>query len=158
MNTSEKDESLFKAIREGDLKKVNEVLDAGANINALSVKFNRKPIYNACGHNHFDIVKLLLNRGASPEDGFIPTAMNGNTELLQLLIENKADVNAVLTEEGHTLLHVACDFNQEKFIKYLLTVDSIMLHPETNAGKTPYDLLKKFGVDKDLELLFKNKL
>ena len=155
MNTSEKDESLFKAIREGDLIKVNEALDAGANINALSVKFNRKPIYNACGHNHFDIVKLLLNRGASAEDGFIPTAMSGNIKLLQLLIENKADVNAVLTEEGHTLLHIACDFNQEIFIKYLLTIDSIKLHPETNEGKTPYDLLKKFGIDEDLESILK---
>ncbi|MCD4794516.1 MAG: ankyrin repeat domain-containing protein [Bacteroidales bacterium] len=155
MNTLEKDKSLFQAIKEGDLKKVNEALYSGANINSLSKNFNRKPIFNACGFNHVDIIKVLLNRGAFATDGLMPAAMSGNIKLLQLLIENKADVNAKLTENGHTLLHIACDFNQVEFIRYLLTIDTIELSPETNEGKTPYDLLKKFGMDDDLKSFLK---
>ena len=64
-------------------------------------------------------------------------------------------MNAKLTENGHTLLHIACDFNQVEFIRYLLTIDTIELSPETNEGKTPYDLLKKFGMDDDLKSFLK---
>ncbi len=157
MNESETNLLLFKAISAGDLDQVRIALDSGADIHAFSVDFNRKPIYNACGHRHYHIVQLLLERGASPQDGLMAVAIQGNIELLQLLIEHGADINTKLTDEGHTLLHIACDFNHQNFIKYALTLENIQLDPKTSSGKTPYDYLKRFGMDEEIKAALKKR-
>ena len=57
------DMQLHKAAEKGNLKKVKELLNQGANIHART-KNGFRPIHWAAAHGHLNIVKELLNRGA----------------------------------------------------------------------------------------------
>jgi len=58
---------LHRAIRRGDVSRVSELLDHGANPNNY-VHWYGKPLDLAAGHCNRDIISLLLNHGASTTD------------------------------------------------------------------------------------------
>ena len=68
---------LRKAAKAGDVDRVKQLLDAGADINAADV-FSQTALHLAALHGHKDVVQLLIDRGAevNPTDNSGATPMN----------------------------------------------------------------------------------
>ena len=100
--------SLCDAVKRGDLRRVTQLIDRGADVNlgpAQGVGVNRCPIYVACETDHANIGALLIERGANinlPIVGIqgTPTPLvlaivEKNGAAAQRLIDLHADVNLV---------------------------------------------------------------
>lgn len=121
---AQKDKKLFRHIIEKNIYKVREYLERGANIeSSFSVgarpKFFYSPLTLACEFSTFEIVKLLLDKGADINKNIISVSgeMNGikpihmvcsnkstdNIKIAELLLENgaKADSYATFIQYEH---------------------------------------------------------
>lgn len=107
-------DALHEAVRNEDLNRVKELLDAGANANGLESWNCYTPLYLAAVTNNRDIALLLLERGAKVNkrnegDGKTPlstAAHYGRRDMVLLLLEKGAEVRAV-DSRGDTPLHEA---------------------------------------------------
>ncbi len=96
----ELNEELSRAVYEGNVEKVKEALDNGANPNAKS-KYNRTVLIGACDYQGKpEIVKMLLERGAEVNvrevNGETPltyASMYDHLEIVEMLLKAGADVN-----------------------------------------------------------------
>lgn len=115
--------ALQKAIHKGDLKKVKELLDKGANINEWEMG---TPLMFAASDNKLDIAKFLIEKGANLND----MAKNGSTalgmaaqqefpDMVDLLIGKGADLNQALQglKTAAAWFHSIGVNNDEKIIK-----------------------------------------
>lgn len=91
---------LQQAAMKGDVKKVQELLDKGANINEW--KYGT-PLMFAASEGKLEVVKLLVSRGADlnaqAKAGWTAlgwAAMNGHQEVVDFLIVSGADINIAL--------------------------------------------------------------
>jgi len=115
---------LHIAIARGDLDKVKEELNKGANINSLAGD-GLSPLQWCLGNNT-DILEFLLSNGADPNiesvEGATPimnAVQSNQKEHLKILIENKADVNRQ-DKRGFTALHRAAEMGHIEIVKELL--------------------------------------
>lgn len=101
---SEIDKQLFTAVRQGDNKEVQRLLENGANVNAVEhgeFKATLTPLHIAVKENNLECVRLLIEHGAnvnvkdSRVGGFYPlrTAVYRSIEMMRLLLDNGADVD-----------------------------------------------------------------
>ncbi|MCR3759765.1 ankyrin repeat domain-containing protein [Clostridium felsineum] len=116
-------EKLIKAIEENNENKVKDILNSPGNINSLPTIdtiitrdfINDPPITEACRVGNINIIKMLLEHGASvkvknPKLSWNPlpiacTVYNPNTvEIIDLLIKYGADVNERDSENNTPLL------------------------------------------------------
>jgi ankyrin repeat protein len=113
----------------GDLDRVRELLDQDpARANRLSeyVTYylgSGAPLKNAAANGHFDIVKLLLARGADPnlsEEGIAPkghalysAVANGHHEIAKLLLEHGAGPNPEVESSADALSRAISKSDQE---------------------------------------------
>lgn len=116
--------SLYIASINGDVKKVNSLLDNGADINEHAVDF-MTPLMGAIYTKKYDVAKLLIQRGAdvNAQDAKGNTALfyainNNNTEIAEDLIKNGADVN-IRYKYAEKLLHIAESNNNPRIIKMI---------------------------------------
>lgn len=94
---------LILASNQGDIKKVNQLLDQGADVNEDDIGFTS--LIHAAREGHIDIVKLLLKRGANVNarsDDWNITALHfavdrGHIDVVRCLLAKGADVNSVAT-------------------------------------------------------------
>jgi hypothetical protein len=97
---------LTKASASGDIQRVKSLLDNGADINEEGTDYSgghmptRAPLMWALENKHFDIAKLLVERGADVNKhccGYnypvVLAACNGDTALINLMLEKGANVN-----------------------------------------------------------------
>jgi len=92
---------LQKACRLGDPGLVRKALEiAGDHVNLLDSKLGWSPLYRTVICGHFDAARLLLAKGANPnqrtkagEVPLHPASDSGNCKLVQLLLEHSADPN-----------------------------------------------------------------
>lgn len=87
---------LHRAVAEGNLARVKELITAGDNINAHApqkVFFSKTPLHYAAEFAHVEIVKILIASGANVNEpdcnGDTPlhyAATNGNLDIVQILI------------------------------------------------------------------------
>lgn len=96
---------LINAVRTGDVKKVKELIKAGADVNG--------PLIDAVVYNKADTVKLLIKAGAdvNEKDDEGKTALmyayeEGHLDIVKLLIKSGADINAK-DNDGETALMFA---------------------------------------------------
>ena len=59
--------ALLFAVREGNVEATNALLKAGADINEVSTGDHSSPLLIATINGHFDLAKVLLDRGANPK-------------------------------------------------------------------------------------------
>jgi len=115
---------LLVAIDDGDLARVEALLDAGADPNL--VFHDRTPLMFCIYGGQVEIFRLLVERGANVEQtsetvGPLITlaAQTGNLELLGLLLEGGADIDAT-QRQGQTPLMLAVQNKHPDAVKFLL--------------------------------------
>jgi ankyrin repeat protein len=94
--TGETQPDLFTAAACGDAEKVQALLNAGASVDS-ELRPGWTPLAGAAWNGQITIVKLMLERGVKQEtkDGALTSAAcDGGTELVDLLLDNGANVNA----------------------------------------------------------------
>ena len=113
-------ETLAAACREGDLKKVQDLMKQGVDVNYKTKQF-KTPIYEALDNGHEEIVAELLK-------------------------QDKLDVNLGWTIKLQTPLHFCCENGKSKFVKMLLAHPKINKTLKNKDGKTPAELTKSNAI------------
>ena len=144
--------SLRKAVIDGNVNEVKDLIEAGANVN-IKNEFGTTILMEATTYDYREIVKMLLRAGAdvNVKDVFGNTALIyaayiGHTEIVKMLLEGGADVNAK-DRDGNTALMKAAEEKNTEIVKMLL---------EDGAEVDPDDTeTMKFIVDHNLDYLVK---
>jgi ankyrin repeat protein len=102
---------LHQAALDGDIQKINELLDKGAVVDARSCS-DQTPLMYASLNGHKQVVKLLIQKGAevnaADDEGATPLmyASHHGNQTVKLLIQNGANVKA-RTKDDRTALTIA---------------------------------------------------
>lgn len=149
--------ALLTAAELGRNSMLLELLDAGANINVVDSS-GCPPVLLAALNNHVETVRTLLEHPKCSSTLRVDlrkrTALHhavatNNMELLELLLEKGADVNAI-SECNETPLLVAISYNHQDMIKRLLREPSVKLSMENIHGRTVLHKAVELG---DLDLV-----
>jgi ankyrin repeat protein len=116
------DDQLLDAVEQGEIEKIEKLLDKGANPNVQDI-FGSTPLRIAARCDNPEVVELLLKRGADPNvpDIFGSTPLHiaaecDNPEVVELLLKRGADPN-IPDDDGQTALHKAAG---EKVVQLLV--------------------------------------
>ena len=139
------DRSLVEASEKGDLNKVQQLLDSGADPNVEDYA-NHTALYYAAEKGHFNIAKLLLEKGAkvdheSGDSALLWACHYGHVDIVKLLIENGADVNAKRSMDDSTPLCFAAYRNHKEIVELLLEKGADA-NVANQHGETALDLSK----------------
>ena len=136
----------------GDLSLVSSLLEEGADVNKLSEAMGTTPLIEAVRENHISIVKLLLEKGADinatdvhKRTALMYAALTDNSEITELLLKNKADVNFTLS--GETALIIAAKCSHRKIIR-LLSEHKADINAKDSLGQTA---IFKAAINKDFK-------
>ena len=117
---------LFKAITANDASKVNEALEAGADVEARDNAARWTPLMIATMNGRTEIAKLLIDKGADvnakTNTNWTPlmgAADKGYTDIVKALIAGGADVNA-RDENSETALLKATRYGHTAIVKLLI--------------------------------------
>jgi len=149
---------LFVAAHEGDTDKVRELLDMGADKEAVSEVLGETPLIWCCANGHAETAELLLNSGANREarnsDGMtslIIASMKGYTEIVKLLLEYGADKEAK-NNGGWTPLIWASINGKTETVKLLLEYGAD-IESKNDDSNTPLVYASKHGRNNIVKLL-----
>ena len=119
------DTELYEAANEGDYAGVRELVEAGANANAV-IDGDGSPLIGAARSGKILIAQYLLDHGADanqpvPGDGspLIVAAQLGRLDLIALLIQRGADVNLAVPGDENPLMNAAQNGHFE-VVKFLI--------------------------------------
>ena len=146
-------EDFLAAARKGDVAKLKELLDKGADVNTKT-QYGATALAYACDKGHIEVVKLLLERGANVnvKDTFygeVPMGwalMKNNVEIIKLLVDKGA-------QDKERVLTYAVQKGQIDLVKAVLDKGDLKPGPlssalelATSANKPEIvELLKKAG-------------
>jgi ankyrin repeat protein len=137
---------LHIAVEKGNKDLVKLLLDAGADVNALDFKYI-SPLHIALKSKNQEIETILLNApgidcnirdvyGCSPL--FFAIKIMKDVELVKLLLQKGADVNAELVTGGFERpIHSALKHGSEECINFLLAQDGIDFNVQDENKDTP---------------------
>jgi ankyrin repeat protein len=132
---------LHSAASAGDVKRVKELLEKGADPNARDENDNT-PLHLAASWGHVGIVKLLLGHGANlnAQNKYGRTPLHkaaywNRVDVVRLLLEHGANPN-VQDIDGWTPLHDAAIWSHVEIVKLLLE-HGANPNTQTIRGKTP---------------------
>jgi len=144
---------LHEAVLRGDCQAIRQ-LGSGA-IDSPDEK-GLTPLVLAVQNNRFDCCELLLQMGANPNAGdwtaLHEAALNGETNLVQLLLRNRADPNRREKQNRGTPLHVACFQGHIEVCRQLLKAGA-KVNLRDNEGLTPLFHAKDQGHGELMKLL-----
>jgi ankyrin repeat protein len=117
---------LHEAAKEGDLPKVNSLIEGGADVNVRAGN-GATPLHFAADRGHIDVVELLISKGADvnaeTKRGFTPlhwAAISGHEDVAELLISKGVDINAE-SLTGFTPLHGAARGGNKDLVELLIS-------------------------------------
>lgn len=118
-------ERLHKAVREGDVKRVRDLIAKGCDVNGRD-RYGGSPLFYTANKGSVDCARLLLNNGAdvnfrAPQGGMPlhSALLKQHTELALFLMDNGADIHAA-TVPGVTPLHMAALGGESKVLERLI--------------------------------------
>lgn len=126
--SQDKNESLLKAISNGDKDAVAKLISEGADVNyvkAVGPWMKMNPLITSINKKQFDIAKLLIGNKADVnwKDGFKTSAIMyaasaGDKELVELLLANGASIDDN-DGQGNTVLTAAKESKNKDLIKFV---------------------------------------
>ena len=138
------DRSLLEASEKDDLKKVEQLLDSGVDVEDDA---KRTPLYYAAEKGYLQIAELLISHGATMNlpEGDSPllwACYYGHIDMVKLLIENGANVNATRLADNSTPLRSAAIWGEKKEIVELLIGKGAKVNVVHRDGDTAVDRAK----------------
>ena len=107
--------SLYRAASRGDLARMAELIDSGANVNQ-AIDGDGSPLIGAARSGQLAAVKLLLDRGADPNlavegDGnpLIMAAREGHLAVVTLLLDRGAQIDQVVPSDENALIQASAE-------------------------------------------------
>ncbi|MBN1180971.1 MAG: ankyrin repeat domain-containing protein [Bacteroidales bacterium] len=104
-NESANETQLIKAIRARDINTVKSLIDKGADVNEASNYFTT-PLDAAIETNQLEIVKILIEHGASDRTGLSTAVRDGNIKMAEYLLQQDFTI-------GSSLVNAAENNNME---------------------------------------------
>ncbi len=118
-------ETLPQAAKQGELKTVIRLLENGSGVDTEDEKLHATALMWAAHEGHPDIVKLLIEHGASinkrkksGETALWFAAQQGRFESLKVLVKNGADIN-IPGWKGASALEIARKKGHQEIVAYL---------------------------------------
>jgi uncharacterized protein len=134
--------SLFDAIADGNTSAVEQLLAAGADVNARASD-QATPLINAALESQLTVAELLISKGADVmarnSGGFTPlhaAAFSGSVPISKLLLQHGAALDDAANKAGVTPLMVAGEENHVEVAAFLLSEGADVGHAEVH-GYTP---------------------
>jgi ankyrin repeat protein len=113
-------------------------------------------LYYSVDHNHIEVARYLLEKGAKQTKGWgtfpVHEALeNKNYEMLDLLFEYgaKEQINS-LTESGYALIHLALKENDLEMVKYLVEKGA-SVNTKDYDGKTPLNYCNELIIKPEIK-------
>lgn len=142
----ELDELLMNSSKGENIQQITELIEAGANINAVTTVQKETPLHIAVRYGHKEVAELLLNEGANVNAverrkwTLLHTAVrSGKVEVAELLLDRGANVNAV-DNIDMTPLHFAVKYVQEELVELLLEKGA-SVNAVDKKGRTPLSIV-----------------
>ena len=151
-------QTLFVAIKQGNVKVVQALFSRGVDVNATD-QYGQTALFVAAKQGNLAVVQALLSRGvdvnATDQHGqtaLFAAAKQGNGEVVQTLLSHGVDVNAT-DQDGQTALFAPMASGEFKIVKQLLehganasVVDNAgstaVLHNTYLVNRLPDDIFK----------------
>jgi ankyrin repeat protein len=121
------------------------VILAGLAVGCTAPKDEDTALHQAATSGNATEVKRALSRGAkvdsANDDGWTPlleASGSGYTDVVTVLLENKANVNYVAPRNQFTALHAAAQFHRPEIVKILLSKGA-NVSAKDSKGRTPLD-------------------
>jgi ankyrin repeat protein len=165
------DFELLEAVREGDGKKIRDLLVQ--NSRAFELKIGDRTtrvepgaqrwtaLHLAAREGHEILAKILLDRGAdiheqssSGETAFCMAVKAGHSTVAKLLLENGESVHDKL-DRGRTALHLAVRGGHEALAKFLIE-NGASVHERSSSGETALSMAVRAGHTAVVKLLLEN--
>ena len=139
-----KNEALLDAAKNGDISKVNTLLEKGANVNHRSKNGVTALIFASLG-GHEGVAKILLAKGAKVDSktvsgvtALMSASLSGHEDVVKMLVAKGANVNLKDTD-GTTALKIASQLGHEAVVKILLS-NGADVSTKANSGETAFDV------------------
>ncbi|RLU17107.1 hypothetical protein DMN91_011176 [Ooceraea biroi] len=137
---------IWAAAKDGDLERVQELLDRNVSPN-VEDSAGYKPLHYAARNGHYDVCELLLDNGAdinavTPAVGATAlhrAATQGHSNIVKMLLRHGANVNLV-DADGRTALHrvLSAPLPRDQVFEQLIPVTDLRIRDK--AGRTVEDL------------------
>lgn len=119
-------EQFLEAVKNNDLKKVQECIAQGVLINPKNIDNGNTAFELALYYRNIDIAKYLIDKGAhlNPEDNTEWKALyfimrTNSTTTAQYLIDKRTNLD-LQDKYGFTILHYAADYGRTEIARYLV--------------------------------------
>ncbi len=111
--------SLYQAIKNNDIKAVEDALKMGADVNSSDFRWDQgTALTEACKNGNKDICRLLIDKGAQigsmdkyDNHPIHYACLNGHSDIAEILVQNGENVN-IIGHSRRTPLHCACSKKQ----------------------------------------------
>jgi len=120
--------SLHEAVAEGDVEQVKLLISRGADVNARDKGTGWTPIFKATNAGHAEVVRVLLDKGASADTGdargygpICYAIWNEDMEMVQALVAAGADINRRFSaESSYNAFFEAIWMDNPSLVKWLM--------------------------------------
>lgn len=146
---------LHDAVKNGDIVKVRQLLERGADVNARNEN-GTTPLHFAARYGNTDIAKLLIERGADVNAKKEGTPLHWaiyhrNTDIAKLLIEKGADLNA-LDESYNTPIEEVVILGRIEVAKLLIEKGADINSMLNMAASSRYTDIAKLLIEKGADV------
>ena len=138
------EDGLFEAVFQGDVSQCTLYLDAGVPIDCVDNQ-GRTPLLRSCWEWHFEVARLLLDRGSTAIDEkdhdertpLLVACRDGHLEIARLLLDRGSTAIDEKDFSGCTPLHRSCGGGYLETARLLLDRGSTAIDEKDVEGETP---------------------